>query len=636
MITITYDKIANYQDTISELLAMDCKTVNIQLDDKTKRIKRKYLILHLHFWWILIKWGMPVTTKYIMKDDHVDKSSIQELLTDIYRDILEIKHTTKSQYDFWTAINDLHNFIIEECNEYHCSLSIIELADLLEAKPIKDIVKKVKYDENTPTKVIEEKMKIHTKELDQALQDPFPENVLYDYHILGYVNKMQLPQMLLGVGTRTDINDVMIRYPIQSSFVDGLSNILEYMVESLAAKKCAFYNRIALPNSQYFARKLHLIASSISWVYPGDCGTTNTIPYYIHKNNAKDCVGKYYVDKGKIKEITFDNYKDLIGSTVDLRSPMACKYTDGVCEVCGGRMTNFLIEGPRIGIGSATKVAGQATQKILSAKHLQKTDTVTYYPPEELKSFLVSRADKVYFRKDREIALKDWKIGIPINDISRISDLRLIKSRAAINEEHFSKITKMMISSYRTDDYVTKIINMESAKRFPYFSKDMLIYIKDNYSRLDIGDTVWIPMDKFDIEKPIFKSLVVNDNMLDFVAIVKNFLESKIATYTSATEVLKDFSNIIYSKVSTNLFHIELLLKAYMITNEFNYQIPCVEDVDNVKFQTTPRINADRSLGTFFAFETLYGVLTHPKTYLIPRSSNPFDAFMGFSDKYSK
>lgn len=627
---ITYNEIANYKETIDKLLSIQDQYINITMDDKIIEMKRKYAIIHLHFWWILLKYQMPVTTKYILFHDIVSDKEIGDLMSMIYADILEAQDITNPKFDFWTAINDLHNFIIRECNEYHCSLSILELAELAHSKQMRAITDKMDFDEKSLTSVVEKKMDEYSSKLNDTLTKPFKENVLYEYHRLGYINRMQLPQVLLAIGTRTDVNDMIVRYPIKSSFLSGMTNVIEYIVESLSAKKCAFYNKIALPNSQYFARKQHLITSSIAHIYKGDCGTNLTMPFFVHDDNHKDLVGKFHVKNGKRLTITKDNTKDLIGNTIEMRSPLSCRYRDGLCEVCGGMLTRYLIDGVSPGILSAQKFSGQVTQKILSAKHLQNTTSVTYVPPDILSEFLTTKKDKIYWRKDRENAIKDWKLGVPIYDIRHISDLNLIKNDSAINPEHFSKITKMCISTISNDEHITKIINMESNRTYPYFSKEMLIYIRENYDRLTIGDTVWIPLDKFDINNPIFKSLVLNDSMLVFVETCKSALESKISGYTSIPEALKDLSNIIYNKVSVNIFHIETLLKSYLITSEFDYSIPEVTDIDNVKFQTLSRINVQRSLGTFMAFENIYGTLIHPTTYLIPRAANPFDTYVGF------
>jgi type IV secretory pathway ATPase VirB11/archaellum biosynthesis ATPase len=239
---------------------------------------------------------------------------------------------------------------------------------------------------------------------------------------------------------------------------------------------------------------------------------------------------------------------------------------------------------------------------------------------------------EVYWRKSRATALKNYKIGININDMKHISSLVEIKDINALNAEYASSISQLRISTISESDHVTGIINMAYGDIKPYFSKDMLLYIKENYRRLTIDDTIWIPMDEFDIDLPIFGSIIANDSMIHFVKSVVSFLENKekLSSYTSIPEALRDFSTVVYNKVVANILHLEVMLRAYMVTSPFDFSIPIVTDINNVRFESNQVLNTERSLGTFLAFERFSSVIKSPSAYVIPKCTDPFDIYVGF------
>lgn len=628
---------ADYANTIATLLDSTERVMMVEFADKTVPIKRRKTIFYLHFWWILTKWNEPVTSEYVLTETAITNKSIANMYTRIYNAILKSQNTTQAQYDLWTSINVLHNFVIAKCAAYHSSISILELCQLLEEPRVKAITDSVHFDTDTQTSVVEQQMAVASRDMIELLRDKtLPNNVLYSYHKLGLLNTMQIPQMMIAIGTRTDINDMLIKYPINASFIHGLTNEIEYMCESLSAKKAAVYAKAAIPLSQYFSRRQHLVTSALSYIYKGDCGTHVIVPYFVHEKVAHNLVGKYYLTDGGLSEITKDNCKSLIGRTVQFRSPIGCRYKDGICEICGGAMVKYLAEDAKLGIASAIEVTDPTTQKILSAKHLQITNSLMYTPPDDLMSLLLAKRDQIYWRKNKANLIKTFKLGIAMSDMQHISDLSLMTADAAINEEHFSQITKMVIHTIDGNEPITNVVDMAKGKMYPYFSKDMLIYLRDNYESLEIGEIIWIPLDKFDTSKPIFKSLIQNDSMIEFVSAVESFLKSKISTYTSATEALKDFSNVIYSKVETNILHLEVMLKAYLIVDELNYGVTEVTDTEQVKFGNDMTINVNRSLGGFLAFQEFFESIRSPKTYVVPRNVGPFDTYVGFSDEIKK
>jgi hypothetical protein len=58
---------------------------------------------------------------------------------------------------------------------------------------------------------------------------------------------------------------------------------------------------------------------------------------------AKSLLWRYYLDNNKeLKLITTKNYKNLVGKDIQLRSPIYCICSDGICKTCYGKSSEVL------------------------------------------------------------------------------------------------------------------------------------------------------------------------------------------------------------------------------------------------------------------------------------------------------
>lgn len=115
------------------------------------------------------------------------------------------------------------------------------------------------------------------------------------------------------------------------------------------------FNRGALTEFGGVATKEAFRAFQNASITDVDCGTTLGKPTLITEDNHSVYVGFYHVVKGQTVEITKDNVRALIGSTIIRRSPMLCKtpYTD-YCQTCAGKQ---LAQTPTA-LGAATAGVG--------------------------------------------------------------------------------------------------------------------------------------------------------------------------------------------------------------------------------------------------------------------------------------
>jgi hypothetical protein len=103
----------------------------------------------------------------------------------------------------------------------------------------------------------------------------------------GAVNNGQLKAMLNVGGYKTDANGKIFPYPVASSFMLGMENMYDIIVESRTAVKALYLSTVAIQSTETFAKELQLLAMYIEKIYRNDdCGSTNYLEWIV--SDAKD------------------------------------------------------------------------------------------------------------------------------------------------------------------------------------------------------------------------------------------------------------------------------------------------------------------------------------------------------------
>ena len=616
--------------------------VILELADGKIKVSKRQAFLNLNWWPILVKFGIPICKRHFMKRKSLNKGTLIDFLDNYYEEIMSANpgNAEKLKQELWAMQNAMYALCFDYLPAYAGSIDIEDMAVIMDEPPMrKEIDSKWNIKEYMSTTEVENYIEHHRKVIMNMLGTPgaLTRETLLPYQSIGMLNKFQVPQTMYAFGVRTDVNDNIIRKPVIGSAIDGLRDIHEFAIEALSAKKSMFYNKNNVSASQYFGRKQHLLASTVKYLYYGDCGSTQLVPFYVCADdpehgivsNANNVIGKNIVEDGKLVTITRSNVGNYMNRTIYMRSPMTCRYKDGVCDVCGGRILSNLSRSINIGIMSAIHTIEPVTQKILSAKHLIKTKSITYQMPPEVKNILEQvNTNEIRWNPKIYPKLKDLKLGIPVDYFKGFHDVLLLRTdnNKTINEGKISHVDAFLL---KLGDKVSSY-NLYQDKLTPHLSSEFLIKIRDIYEQVEIRDNViWIPVADTD-RIPIFKTIVVNDNMLEYVKSVQAYLGDPITKSTTCAQALKEFSDIIYSKVEVNIVHIEVLLKAYEVTSDTDPRIPLVEDANKVQFGTTTSILRDRHVGVRLGYEKVNAYLCSPSTYITPRQKSPFDLMVGY------
>lgn len=635
--------------------------VDVDFVDGVRDHLVQQVVIHLPIWEIYRKLGIPVRQAHFFDFKSFSKSVWQHLLTMVYTEYYltapDTELDTFAQY-IWEATNYIDEFGTTELAEHQCSISIIDLAEIIDDPVVKTIIDGVNLDTRFGTNLVEQSITSARDKLCKVLstRGAVKNQALLYWQQAGLLNPNQLQQSLLALGLRTEINDRVIQRPVYGSAASGMRDIVDMAIEQQAGRKAASMNHEAIQTSQYWGRKAHILVSTLRKTYYTDCGAHKTIVQHISASNAKNYIGKFIrQNDGSFVPLTHRNICQFVDSNVDMVTVGGCRHTDGVCAVCGGLLlrnisvSGFTVKYPKflcgfdydesdginIGINSAAETVSQISQMILSTKHLIRTLSQVYVVPNEALHLFVRTAHGInltpQFRKSG-----NWKLGVYTEDMyGAQTDLLELTEETTISEERFSSISSLLVKD--AEGIISEVPLVVEGQK-PFFSMEFLLYMKDHYTELELDDNVlWIPMEGIP-DLPVLRAAIVNDSTYAYVLSIIKFLESKIlSNYTSFDKALNHFAELVWSKVpKVNIMHLEIMLRAHMVGGVDDWDIPVVDDLNRVTFASSKDVIHNRNYSGQFSFEEHKRRFADPKMYLIPRSQGVFDRNYGICGDWKR
>lgn len=607
----------------------------VRFSDGVEKVNIRAALLQIPFWLIYKELHYPITKdKLFFRQGPYNPKLQGAILQRIYDDVLESRLTNTYDYikevreAFWKCINRCDDFGTMELNEEHCTLSIASLAKIVQHPKVHALLsQKLDMREGIV------KMKQKWKEVNDSVikllttKGALPENELYDYLVTNSLKLAQVGQVLYSYGLRTEINDKVIKRPVYGSSIEGLEDFADYAFEICAARKNTYYSLTGIRDSQYGGRKQAMASSAISRIYIKPCGTDVTLPWTFTESNITHCEGKIFIDPLTNKKVALTKYnmENYIDKTVEMYSPITCKHTDGICSECIGLLAKNYPPNINVGIVCATEFISNLSQRILSTKHTDQTAPEGYIIPYPTGQILQHSEDGIVFVGPITKELHKYTIGINLNDIySAISDLFYINDELNVPEDKYSSIKSIYLRKGKETpvEFPLKVGN-----KIPFLTTQFLVHLRRHLKEVEIDqDKIWIPLVDYNPNTPILRSIVYNNSMLVFVDSVYNILEDKISKYHDASFALKDFTNLVFSKIpEMHIYPLETVLKAHLVTSSHNYSIPIVTNTKKVQFGQTKRINENRSISVQLAFEGHNAHFASPDTYTTAKDTGMFD-----------
>lgn len=176
-------------------------------------------------------------------------------------------------------------------------------------------------------------------------------------------------------------NNITGKYDIvKSGFLDGIEK-KDIGTSGNSIIAGSYPTAVGTRDSGYMSKQLSSAMQCEVLDEPGsDCGTKRTIPVAITAGNQSSFLYRYIVKDGTLIELTRDNIDTFIGTTVQMRSPLACTGKK-LCNHCMGNLfyklgiTNFGL--------TSTAISSVLLNLKLKAKH-DSTKKIQYVDPDDM------------------------------------------------------------------------------------------------------------------------------------------------------------------------------------------------------------------------------------------------------------
>ena len=182
----------------------------------------------------------------------------------------------------------------------------------------------------------------------------------------------QAKQMVFSKGYVSDANGIVRKDLIKSSYITGLDQE-EFFNSCWGSRKGLLDTAVSTGDSGYLTRQLiYSTCTTVLDKETNDCGTKDVLTIKIeNKKMAKSVLWRYMVENGKTKLITHEDVDELVGKTINLRSPVYCK-NPKICKTCYGNLHKIL-HSDQIGVIATQAIGERATQLVLRTFHFSGT-----------------------------------------------------------------------------------------------------------------------------------------------------------------------------------------------------------------------------------------------------------------------
>jgi len=209
---------------------------------------------------------------------------------------------------------------------------------------------------------------ISSNEIEKVLKEKFKYSYLIDSGARGTWD--QARQIVLSRGFVSNFSGQILSTPIKSNLIDGLET-QEFFTSTYGCRKGLLDVAINTGDSGYLSRKLAFSCSNLRLDMDlDDCGTKDYLAVNVDsEKKAKTLIYRYWLNPETKQEelITKNNYKDIVGKIIKLRSPIFCT-SEKVCKKCYGDLYKIL-HSDFIGMIAAQSLGEVATQLVLRVFH---------------------------------------------------------------------------------------------------------------------------------------------------------------------------------------------------------------------------------------------------------------------------
>ena len=637
------------EDQIWELeyLYEPTETVTVAFDDGVEMetdIRRTIISWYL---WKLHRLypETPLTSKHHLGSTDLSsktfiklESAICKNLIEMYWGRVDLQELARQIYELNT---DIHNMVVSKLSAYVETLDATDIVSIIYHPSVQEARAEM-LAAPSPNSIA----KLYEK-IPAILKDPefLPYNSLKQTAVTGNASVAQINQIIATVGLRTDINSYMFPKPVLDSFGTGIKRLHDFMIESRSASKSLMFQKDPIRDTEYFNRRLQILCQPIRYIFKGDCGTSNTLPWKLQVGDDVALDGSYYEDEDGILQVIGknDHTRKMIGKVIRLRNPLTCahRHLGGICEACMGQLSYTIPAGTNPGHVAAYTMGEKITQAVLSVKHLDGST--------EIREISLDAGDRKYVSLDKARSelikinesvnkYEDVTILLPVEAVTNLAQAMSTTNLRELSIFKVSHLSKVGIKYTDDDEEIMDFATVSGPSRPSSLTLDFLEHIrKVGYSQ-ENPKHIEVSLKGWDFNKPAFQLPQKQINMLDFMKQFSSMLESdgnssiKKGLDPNNPEDLVAFLRTIYEyshshNVHINVTYLSIATLALLVRSveDNDFRIP--SDYSNAEFASSSSIMHQRSIGAALAFEEQGNVILNSKSYLKEhRVPHPMDA----------
>lgn len=425
--TIIEESINNYSERN--------KIIKFSYENKIKTVRKNNLITQLILLQPLIDLNIKIPDDFINPDLFSKFNS--KTIPDYYNKILNYILKQDNCKEYIDNIGISFNKVIKKMDNISgianilsgTTLTYFDLVKIYHENPKFKKIFNMKVPKNLEFNDIE---KFINKQFEKLINILIDEDTCFKPYFIGNsgINPKQFKEVISKIGLKADIDSTIIPHVIETNYMKGLSNITDYFINAIIARKALITNFVQVKNSGYLTRKLTiLLVDTLLSEKIDDCHSDEYLEILI---DSKETAERYYLrnflneETGQLEVFDPLLHEHLIGKTIKFRSPIKCKSEDKhICKVCYGKL-HLINEEIHIGILAILLLTELITQLLLSAKHLQQVFSSKIDWPEMFLQIFNIDKNKIFINIDKE------KSGLSIildeNSIDKEDELLGIKS----------------------------------------------------------------------------------------------------------------------------------------------------------------------------------------------------------------
>lgn len=589
------DHIDNYDDWLNNMIIemtygfehLEFRTCPVSFkfyhdkEEETKVLPFRVFLFNAIMWFPQIKFDPDKLSDDLIIPENQSTKIVPSYIKDFIDTYYVIPYRSSiSNYYLNEVLSDCIYIMATLCHTFYkflgLSMNIEVFMDLAKRIPEFDELLHFKLDEMKQPADIEKDAKAAADRQWNLILNDDKFNILKPLLATGSLKGKQFAEFDNVIGLKPDIDGNTIPYPINKNWITGeINEIPITFVNDIAGRKAAIINNEFMGSAGHL---LILVATLCNEAKLSkrvkDCHSPNPVPITIKsKTHLRKLDGRYYRFAGgsEYKWLNSKEDESLIGETLWFRSPITCCSEDGrICEKCYGMLANINKNLYSVGTYAAFAVMMKVTQDLLSAKHMQDTNSNKIEFAPEFYNYLQLSATDVIVSVDNE-DIDMYTLVINRNDIHSTNDDNVIvvdgkKKRKSRDDDDIggsyggedSDSEGDDASSFKLDYYATKFSivknfynkkGMEITEFEELGKKELFMHIdfvsKMKFTNVEpFGECFYINLEDVNYDEFIFMVDVENNELSKPLKQIQGLMDNKThegcSTYEEMAQKMLD------------------------------------------------------------------------------------------------